>query len=76
MENTMSSKTKLQYAFAEYTKEDLMKLEPDVLAGVLRERIHHNVEVPLYPTLLRWKDKPIETFGDQAQLAFDVDPVH
>jgi nitroreductase len=72
MENTMASRTKLQYAFAEYTEEDLMKLEPDVLAGVLRERIHHNVEVPLYPTLLRWKDKPIETFGDQAQLVFDV----
>jgi nitroreductase len=68
----MALRTKLQYTFAEYSKEDLMKLEPDVLAGVLRERVHHNIEVPLYPTLLRWKDKPIETFGDQAQLAFDV----
>jgi nitroreductase len=68
----MTSRTKLQYTFTEYTKEDLMKLNPEVLAGVLRERVHHNIEVPLYPTLLRWKDKPIETFGDQAQLVFDV----
>ena len=44
--------SKVQYAFCDYTKDDLMKLEPDVLAGVLRERVHHNIEVPLYPTLL------------------------
>ena len=64
--------SKVQYAFCEYTKDDLMKLEPDVLAGVLRERVHHNIEVPLYPTLLKWKDKPIPTFGEQAQIVFDV----
>jgi nitroreductase len=68
----MGSKTKVQYTFAEYTKEDLMKLESEVLAGVLRERVHHNIEVPLYPTLLRWKDKPVTGFGEQAQLVFDV----
>ncbi len=49
--------SKVQYAFCEYTKDDLKKLEPEVLAGVLRERVHHNIEVPLYPTLLKWKDK-------------------
>jgi nitroreductase len=64
--------TKVQYAFRDYTKDDLMKLEPDVLAGVLRERVHHNIEVPLYPTLLKWKDKAIPTFGEQAQIVFDV----
>ena len=68
----MGSKTKVQYAFCEYTKEDLMQLEPEVLGGVIRERVHHNIEVPLYPTLLRWKDKPIPNFGEQAQLAFDA----
>jgi nitroreductase len=30
------------------------------------------IEVPLYPTLLRWKGKAIPNFGEQAQLVFDV----
>jgi nitroreductase len=71
-EANMAAKVKVQYAFAEYTEEDLMKLETEVLGGILRERVHHNIEVPLYPTLLKWKDKPIAGFGDQAQLVFDV----
>ena len=68
----MGSKTKLQYAFTEYSSDDLMELEPDVLGGILRERVHHMIEVPLYPTLLRWKGRSIPNFGEQAQLVFDV----
>ena len=68
----MGSKTKVQYTFCEHTKEDLMQMEPEVLGGVIRERVHHTIEVPLYPTLVRWKDKSIPNFGEQAQLAFDV----
>jgi len=68
----MSSKTKLQYAFTEYSSDDLMKVEPEVLGGILRERVHHMIEVPLYPTLLRWKGRSIPNFGEQAQLVFDV----
>jgi nitroreductase len=30
------------------------------------------IEVPLYPTLLRWKDRAIKGFGVEAQLVFDV----
>lgn len=55
-----------------YSKEDLMKLEQEVLGALLRERVHHNIEVPLYPTLLKWKGNPILSFGLQAQLVFDV----
>ena len=68
----MGSKTKVQYAFHEYTRDDLVNLTPEVLGGILRERVHHTIEVPLYPTLLRWKDKGIPNFGEQAQIAFDV----
>lgn len=71
-EETMGSKTKLRYAFIEYSEEDLMDLDPDVLGGVLRERVHHMIEVPLYPTLLRWKGKPMPKFGEQAELVYDV----
>lgn len=68
----MTRETKINYHFHQFRREDLMGLEPEVLAGVLRERIHHNIEVPLYPVLRSWKGKAIPSFGDQAQLAFDV----
>ena len=42
------------------------------LRGLLHERVHHNIEVPIYPTLLNWKGKPRAGFGQQAQLVFDV----
>jgi nitroreductase len=57
---------------ASYKKEDLMKMEPTLLRALLRERAHHNIEVPLYPTLLKWKGRPIPTFGLQTQLVFDA----
>ena len=68
----MGSKTKLRYAFLEYSKADLLKLPREALGGVLRERVHHMIEVPLYPTLLKWKGKAIPNFGDQAQMVFNV----
>lgn len=68
----MGSKTKIQYTFSEYSYDDLMKLAPEVLGGILRERVHHMIEVPLYPTLQRWKGRAIPNFGEQAQLVYDV----
>ena len=55
-----------------YSRADMMKMDQAVLGALLRERVHHNIEVPLYPTLLKWKGNPISSFGLQAQLVFDV----
>jgi nitroreductase len=55
-----------------FRKEDLVQLDPAILRALLRERTHHNIEVPLYPTLLKWKGKPIPSFGLQAQMTFNV----
>ncbi|MFC1955290.1 nitroreductase family protein [Chloroflexota bacterium] len=55
-----------------FIKEDLMQMEPDLLRALLRERTHHNIEVPFYTTLLKWKSNPIRTFGLQAQIVFDA----
>jgi len=55
-----------------YSREDMMEMDQVVLGALLRERVHHNIEVPLYPTLLKWKGNPISSFGLQAQLVFDV----
>jgi len=68
----MTAEKKINYYFHEFTKEDLMELDRESLGGVLRERIHHNIEVPLYPVLRKWKGKAIRTFGNQAQMVFDV----
>lgn len=68
----MASKDKIKYTFKEHSREDLARMPPEVLGAVLRERVHHMIEVPLYPTLLRWKGKPIKGFGAQAELVFDV----
>lgn len=57
---------------AVYEREDLLKLEPALLRALLRERAHHNIEVPLYPVLIRGQSKPIPVFGLQTQLVYDV----
>jgi len=68
----MKETTKVVSGGIEYTKEDLMKMDPVLLRALLRERTHHNVEVPFYPTLLEWKGNPIAGFGQQAQMVFDA----
>ena len=56
----------------EYSREDLLRMDPSVLRSLLCERVHHNIEVPFYPTFLKWRSKPIADFGRQAQAVFDV----
>jgi len=64
--------TKVMTGFKEYTKGDIRKLDEVSLRGLLHERTHHNIEVPLYTTLRKWPGKPIAGFGMQAQIVFDV----
>ncbi|MDP2729017.1 MAG: nitroreductase family protein [Dehalococcoidales bacterium] len=64
--------TQVSTGFKHYTKEDLRELDEVSLRGLLHERTHHNIEVPLYPTLLKWKGREIAGFGMQAQIVFDV----
>jgi nitroreductase len=67
-----SNPAKVTWSGGEYSREDLMKMEPDALRGLLHERTHHTIEVPLYPTLLKWRGQPIASFGEQAQMCYDV----
>jgi nitroreductase len=68
----MNSIAKVKWIFGEYTKEDMMQMEPVALGALLRERTHHTIEVPLYPTLLKWTGHPISSFGNEAQTVFNV----
>ncbi len=54
-----------------YTREDLMSMEPVCLRALLRERVHHTIEVEIYPIVLGRKKMPAK-FGLQAELIMDV----
>jgi nitroreductase len=68
----MAPATTVQWIFGQYTRDDLMTMDRASLAALLRERTHHNIEVPLYPRLLKEEGGPSPSFGEQAQLVFDV----
>lgn len=55
----------------DYTREDLMQMEPVCLRALFRERVHHTIEVEIYPILLGRKKMPA-TFGLQSELILDV----
>jgi hypothetical protein len=48
----------VRWLFGEYTREDLIKMDPVCLRALFRERIHHTIEVEIYPILLRRKKLP------------------
>jgi nitroreductase len=54
-----------------YTREDLMKMEPACLRALFRERVHHAIEVLLYPILLGKKNAP-KNYGHEPELILDV----
>ncbi|MDP3879799.1 MAG: nitroreductase family protein [Dehalococcoidales bacterium] len=64
--------TRVSTAFKQYEKDDIRKLDEVSLRGLLHERTHHNIEVPLYSTLVKWTGRAISGFGMQAQIVFDV----
>ena len=68
----MTETDKVRWVWGFYTREDLMKMDPVLLRAILCERTHHGIEVPLYPTLLKGKGKPIQGFGREAKLALEV----
>ena len=69
----MNKKTKINYfGGLTYEKEDLINMDPELLRALLRERMHHSIEVPFYSFINKWNGEPKPNFGLQAQLAFDV----
>jgi len=54
-----------------YTKEDLMKMDHDVLRAILHERTHHTIEVLIYRILNGKLRKPLN-FGNQAKVVLDI----
>jgi nitroreductase len=69
--NDLEGVTVFRAGGPDYTREDLMRMDPTCLRALFRERIHHTIEVPIYPILLGRKTMPAN-FGLQAELILDV----
>jgi nitroreductase len=61
----------VKWLYGEYTRDDLMKMDPVCLRALFRERIHHAIEVEIYPILLGRKKMP-PRFGLQPELILEV----
>ncbi|UCC40724.1 MAG: nitroreductase family protein [Candidatus Aminicenantes bacterium] len=61
----------VDWVYGKYTREDLMKMDPVCLRALFRERIHHTIEVDIYPVLLG-KKKIRGKLGLQPQLILDA----
>lgn len=70
-EEPPDTKDTVSWAYGRYTRLDLMKMDPVCLRALFRERVHHTIEVLLYPILLGEKDAP-PNFGRQPELILDV----
>ena len=67
----MDSGETVKWIYGRYTRDELMEMEPVCLRALFRERVHHTVEVKLYPYLNEGKIPPSD-FGRQPQLILDV----
>lgn len=66
-----NNKETVSWIYGRYTRDDLMKMEPVCLRALFRERVHHTIEVEIYPILLgRKKIRP--NFGREPELILDV----
>jgi nitroreductase len=61
----------VKWRFGEYTREDLMRMDPVCLRALFRERIHHTIEVQIFPILMGEK-RVTPNFGLQPQLILDI----
>ncbi len=61
----------VRWLYGRYTRDDLMTMDPVCLRALFRERIHHTIEVDLYPIILG-KKKMRPGFGREPELILDV----
>ena len=66
-----NNEEKVSLKYVKYNKGDLMNMDPVCLRALFRERIHHNIEVELYPILLKRKQIP-KNFGSHPKIILDV----
>lgn len=70
-EKEPDAKDTVSWVYGRYTRLDLMKMDPVCLRALFRERVHHTIEVLLYPILLGEKPVP-PNFGRQPEIILEV----
>ena len=61
----------VRWIYGHYTRDDLMTMDPVCLRALFRERVHHTIEVDLYPIILG-KKKMRPNLGREPELILDV----
>ncbi len=61
----------VRWLYGRYTRDNLMTMDPVCLRALFRERVHHTIEVDLYPIILG--KKPMRpNLGREPELILDV----
>ncbi|MEW5913567.1 MAG: nitroreductase family protein [Thermodesulfobacteriota bacterium] len=61
----------VRWLYGEYNRQDLEAMDPVCLRALLRERVHHTIEVELYPALTGEKQAHAK-MGSQVALIWEV----
>ncbi len=61
----------VQWLYGKYTADDLRSMDPACLRALFRERVHHTIEVLIYPILLGERKVPAH-FGCQPELILKI----
>jgi nitroreductase len=69
--HSSASADTVRWLYGEYTRQDLMEMDPTCLRALFRERVHHTIEVEIYPILVGDKE-PTKIFGTQAQICWEA----
>lgn len=67
----VDTKDTVSWVYGKYTREDLMAMDPVCLRALFRERVHHTIEVDIYPIVLGQK-KAKSHMGREPELILDV----
>jgi nitroreductase len=65
------AKETVSWVYGKYTREDLMAMDPVCLRALFRERVHHTIEVDIYPILLGQKKARLH-IGKEPEMILDV----
>jgi nitroreductase len=65
------AKDTVSWVYGKYTREDLMVMDPVCLRALFRERVHHTIEVDIYPIVLGQK-KAKSHIGREPEMILDV----
>ncbi len=67
----VDTKDTVSWVYGKYSREDLLGMDPVCLRALFRERVHHTIEVDIYPILLGQK-KARPHIGREPEMILDV----